>query len=89
MPEGTRSSSLRHQRNWVAAAARPLCVSVLWLWELGSLAAYIGFILGLCRAYVGIMEKKMEATVFQQGIYWGYIGIIAKKMEATTFSSDV
>ena len=25
--------------------------------------------LGLCRGYIGIMEKKMETTI----VYWGYI----------------
>ena len=29
--------------------------------------------------HIGIMEKKMEATI----IYWGYIGIMEKKMETT------
>ena len=29
--------------------------------------------------YIGIMEKKMEATI----VYWGYIGIMEKKMETT------
>ena len=29
--------------------------------------------------YMGIMEKKMEATV----VYWGYIGIMETNMEAT------
>ena len=30
-------------------------------------------------SYIGIMEKKMEATV----LYWGSIGIVEKKMETT------
>ena len=29
---------------------------------------------------MGIMEKKMEATI----VYWGYIGIMEKKMETTS-----
>ena len=28
---------------------------------------------------IGIMEKKMEATI----VYWGFIGIREKKMETT------
>ena len=34
--------------------------------------------LGFYWGYIGIMEKKMEATV----VYWGYLGIMEKKMEA-------
>ena len=34
-------------------------------------APLIGYILGLYRGYIGIMEKKMETTV----VYWGYIGL--------------
>ena len=30
-----------------------------------------------------MMEKKMEATIVYQGIYWGYIGMMEKNMEAT------
>ena len=36
-------------------------------------------VLGLYRGYIGIMEKKMEATI----VYWGNIGIMENKMEAT------
>ena len=38
-----------------------------------------GFILGLYRVYIGVMERNMQTTI----IYWGYIGIMEKKMEAT------
>ena len=35
--------------------------------------------LGLYWEYIGIMEKKMEATM----AYWDFIGIMEKKVEAT------
>ena len=31
----------------------------------------LGEILGVCRVYIGIMEKKMETTA----VYWGYVGV--------------
>ena len=37
--------------------------------ELGIYGGYIGTI-GLCRGYIGIMEKEMETTI--QGLrFWG------------------
>ena len=33
---------------------------------------------------MGIMEKKMEATI----VYWGNIGIMQKKMEATIMENQ-
>ena len=34
------------------------------------MGSYIG-IIGLYRGYIGIMEKKMEATMVFWGLYWG------------------
>ena len=42
-----------------------------------NLVCILLFSLG-CRVYIGIMEKKMEATI----VYWG-VGIMEKKMETT------
>ena len=40
----------------------------------GPLVSYMGYILGLYRGYIGIMEKKMETTIM--GLYRDYIGYI-------------
>ena len=34
-----------------------------------------------CWGYIGIMEKKMEATIVYWGVVMGNLGIIDKKME--------
>ena len=48
----------------------------------------MGYILGLCWGYIGIMEKKMETTIM--GLYRDYIGYVlglhrdnGKNMEST------
>ena len=56
---------------------------------MGLYWGYIGIVLGLCRGYIGKMEKKMETTIM--GSYrvsaWGYIGITEKQMETTIMGS--
>ena len=36
-------------------------------------------ILGSFWGCIGIMEKKMEATILYTGLYWGYIGIMDRE----------
>ena len=64
------------QQPWTSAKTRQLAAAVEWMALLprsmpGNLRFY--------RGYIGIMEKKMEATI----VYWGYKGIMEKKMETT------
>ena len=42
-----------------------------------TVIGYIGYILGLYRGYIGIMENKMETTIMglnpKPGFYWVYV----------------